>query len=84
MPSKATRETVSVPSGAIPRLERASAGAESSRPSRISTPDGFPGLAAKKSPLTPTVVAAAFSACSISVSFSVATIALFERTGCNV
>ena len=47
-------------------------------------PLGLPGSAAKKSPLTPTTVEVAESSFSMSVSFSVATTALFERTGVSV
>ncbi len=60
---------------ATPRLERPGAGAESSVPLRIRIPAGVPGFAAKKSPLTPTVVTVALTSFSMSVSFSVPTMA---------
>ncbi len=68
----------------MPRLERELSGAESSAPPRISMPLGLPGFAAKKSPLTPTTVAVGEISFSMSVSFSVPTIALFESTGASV
>ncbi len=68
----------------MPRLERELSGAESSAPPRMRMPLGLPGSAAKKSPLTPTTVVVAESSFSMSVSFSVATMALFESTGVSV
>ena len=84
VPSKATFATVSMPSAPMPRLERPVAGAESSEPPRIRIPVGAPGLAAKKSPFTPTVVAVALTSFCMSVSFSVPTMAPFESAGASV
>ena len=84
VPSNATLATVSEPSAPMPRLERPVAGAESSEPPRMRIPVGAPGLAAKKSPLTPTVVLVPLTSFCMSVSFSVPTIAPFESAGARV
>ena len=55
VPSNATRATASVPSGAMPRLEREDTGASSSVPPRMTIPVAGP-FPAKKSPFTPTSV----------------------------
>ena len=70
VPSNATGATVSVPSEAMTRLERDEIGAASSAPLRMTIPVGGP-LPVKKSPFTPTTVAAALASFSIPVSGSV-------------
>ena len=63
-----------------PMLVRALRGSWSRAPFRMSIPSGRPPLAVM-SPLTPAVVAAPESRCSIAVNFSVAGICSFESTG---
>ena len=74
---------VSEPSAPTARLERDVTGAASSVPPRMTMPVGGP-FAAKKSPFTPTTVAVAERLFSMSVSFSVPTIAPFESAGASV
>ena len=80
MPKNSTRRTSSAPSGAIPTLERSPKGGLSTTPPRMSTPLGRPD-AAKKSPLTPTIVAVEESRRCIEVTRSVPWIDSFESTG---
>ena len=71
VPSKLTGATVRVPSRRAGEARAFATGADSSTPPRMSMPVGLPGLAAKKSPLTPTTVAVVERLFSMSVSFSV-------------
>ena len=80
MPKNSTRRTSSAPSGATPTLERSPKGGLSMTPSRISTPLGRPE-AAKKSALTPTIVAVGASRFCIVVTRSRPWIDSFESTG---
>ena len=75
--------TVSVPSGAMTRLEREEIGAASSAPSCMTIPVGGP-FPAKKSPLTPTTVASELWSFSIPVSGSVPRSAPWASAGPSV
>ena len=64
-----------------PTVERKSAGALSSMPSRINPPVGGPSAKLKRSPFTPATVAFVESRRSIEVTRSRPTMALFDRIG---
>ena len=80
MPKNSTRRTSSAPSGVTPTLERSPYGGLSTTPSRISTPLGRPE-SAKKSPLTPTIVAVDERRFCIEVTRSRPWIVSFESAG---
>ena len=82
-PSYATRSTRSVPSAAMPMLERWARGGESRTPERMRMLDGSPPTA-NRSPFTPATVAAGESFFSIAVSFSRPRMTLFESAGRSV